>query len=153
MCASQVKPAVGPTSRRMRWDSTETSTDDCSATFEAHVEDSGLSEGKYAYACVAPEQLTKRLGELVYILDVDEEGAPGPIELPFLEVSAFSTPAPLLDPMTGRVVADVSAAVEFSYEDARLNEDVHRVRDDQHPVLRSLSELLRADVMWTVIAG
>jgi hypothetical protein len=133
--------------------SIESVADDYSATFEDYVEDSGFSEGEYAYACVGPEQLSKGLGELVYILDVDMKGRPGPIELPYLEISAFSKPAPLLDQVTDSIVGEVCAAVEFSYEDARLSEDVHRVHNENHPVLGALSALLGAKVKWTVIAG
>ena len=124
-----------------------------SATFEAYVERSAPTAAQYAYVLVPPELLTKKLKELVYVLDVDTDGNPAPIELPFLEVSAFSELVPLDDTMAGSGVPEVAAAVEFSYEDARLSDDLHRVRDETHPVLSALSRLLGAPMGWTVIAG
>jgi hypothetical protein len=122
-----------------------------SATFEAYLEESRLSSEEYAYVAIQPEQLTKALGALVYVLDVDEKGAPGPIELPYMEVSVFSRPAPIYDGTLGEVVATSWAAVEFSYEDARINDDVHRVRDERHPIISDLARVFGGAMEWTVV--
>ncbi|MCG8592383.1 MAG: hypothetical protein MJE66_24080 [Proteobacteria bacterium] len=133
--------------------SIDLTADDSSATFEEYVEESSLSDAHYAYACVRPEQLTKAMGQLVYVLDVDVQGQPIPIELPFLEISAFSTPAPLRDLVLDEIVGDVCAAIEFSYEDARLSEDIHRLRDPEHPILGALARVLGSRMECVVIAG
>jgi hypothetical protein len=122
-----------------------------SATFQPYVDESALSPREYAYMVIQPERLTKALGTLVYVLDVDQEGNPGPIVLPFMEVSVFSRPAPFYDGTLGEVVATSWAAVEFSYEDARLSEDVHGIRDEEHPILADLAALFGSPVEWTVV--
>jgi hypothetical protein len=124
---------------------------DASATFEAYVEESGLSPEEYAHLVIQPEHLTNALGALVYVLDVDEEGVAGPIELPYMEVSVFSRPAPIYDGTLGEVIATSWAAVEFSYEDARLSDDVHRVRDEHHPIMSDLAAVFGSPLEWTVV--
>ena len=44
------------------------------------------------------------------------------------------------------------AMIEFSFEDVRVNlDEVHRIRDEQHPLFRELAAALKTEVTWTVV--
>lgn len=44
------------------------------------------------------------------------------------------------------------AMIEFSFEDVRVNlDEVHRIRDEEHPLFRELAAALKTEVGWSVV--
>lgn len=44
------------------------------------------------------------------------------------------------------------AMIEFSFEDIRVNlDEVHRIRDEEHPLFQELATVLKTQVGWTVV--
>jgi hypothetical protein len=111
--------------------------EDCSVTFEERFESDERDSSNYAYVLIQPDQLTEKMGELVYL-----DTSRGEIELPFVEITVLSEPETVQDFMSGEWLGDGYAAVEFSYEDVRLSEEIHRIRNRRHPFIKALEALL-----------
>jgi hypothetical protein len=121
-------------------------TGDCSATFEELFEEGELPE--HVHFVVQPEEVNPKLRELVYVLPEDSDD----LELPFIEVTVAATQMPLIDPMSGDELAQTVAAIEFSYEDVRLSEEIHRLRDAEHPLLAGLSGVFASPIRCAIVA-
>ncbi len=126
-------------------------SDDYSVTFEELIEKESLDNSEYAYFLIKPYQLTSLLKSLVYILDVDHIGNKSEITLPFVEITVLGMTYPIRSFATGKVISETWAAVEFSYEDTRLNEEVHCIRDLKHPLFKELKAIFGCGVGWGVV--
>ncbi len=99
---------------------------------------------------VAPEQISPRMSEIVYLLDTDDDDQPVPIELPYVETLAMTARLPLVNGYDGRTMCHTWAAIGFSYDDMRYNEEKHRIRNVTHPVMSALADLFRSPIAWDV---
>ena len=121
--------------------------------FAEHRENGDLATDEYALYIVRPEQIAPKMRELVYLLDVDADGQQSPIELPFIEFSVATKPFPIINGYDGRTLCTTWAVVAFSYEDAGYVEEIHRIRNDKHPIFDALSEVFSSPISWDVQIG
>jgi hypothetical protein len=121
-------------------------TGESSVTFELALEDGTLPE--HVHFAVDASELSRDIEQLVYVSPEDE----GELELPFLDISVFSQAVPLVDPMSGESIGQTTAAIEFSYEDVRLSDEVHRLRDPTHKVLVELAGVFGAPIRTAIVA-
>jgi len=105
---------------------------------------------QYAQYEVAPEQISQRMSELVYVHDINDDDEPVPIELPFVEFLAMTIRLPLVNGYDGRTMCHTWAAIGFSYDDMRFNDEKHHIRDVAHPVMSALADLFKSPVAWDV---
>lgn len=105
----------------------------------------------YALYIVQPNRILPALGEVVYLLDSEEE--PGMFELPYVEFSVIKKTLPVTSAHDGSVLGNSWATVEFSYEDVRHDPEIHRIRNASHPVLAALKDVFGSAVSWGVDIG
>lgn len=104
------------------------------------------------------ERLTPAVGELVYcdtaknLWGEKDRKKRDLIALPFVDVSVFSKPHELHD-HNAKVVCKTNVVLEFSYQDVRLSKEIHRVRDEKHPLLKRLSSICESKIRWGVVSG
>ena len=121
-------------------------TDGASSTFEDSLVGKALPD--CVHVLVEPDQLDSGLEEIV---DVIPEGG-DLIELPFVEISVLERAVPILDHLDKTELGRTWVAIEFSYEDARLDEGSLRVKGfEQHPVFADLATAWETEVEWTVV--
>jgi len=129
------------------------STDDCSVTFEDFFEENEPGVPEYAYLLIEPRNIAPGMSSLVYLVPAEEPSpAEGAIDLPYLEITVLNQVIDIRDLTSGTVVARSWAAVEFSYEDARLSEEIHALRSEDHPVLDALAEVFGSEVKCVVVS-
>ena len=121
-------------------------TEGASSTFEDSLV--GRALPGCVHVLVEPDQLDIGLEDIVHI--VPEGG--DLIELPFLEISVLERSVPILDHLDKTELGRTWVAIEFSYEDARLDEGSLRVKGfEQHPVFADLASAWESEVDWTVV--
>jgi hypothetical protein len=120
--------------------------------FAEYREDGILAAADYSVHIVQPERITPEMQKVVYLLDVDADGQPTPIQLPCVEFSVATKALPIIN-YDGQTLCTTWAVVAFSYEDVRYNEEIHRIRDEQHPIFAALSEVFSSPVGWAVQIG
>ena len=107
---------------------------------------------------IQPEVLTPAIGKLVYSdtaknwWDEKDRKKRDLVAVPYVDVCVFAKPHSLKD-HNAKAVCKTNVLVEFSYADARLSDEIHRVRDPKHPFLRTLSSVLGGPVKWGVVSG
>jgi hypothetical protein len=70
---------------------------------------------------------------------------------PILTVSVYPKAVRATHP-DGDLACRSWAMIEFSFEDVRVNlDEVHRIRDEQHPLFRELAAALNVEVGWSVV--
>lgn len=119
-----------------------------------HHEWSG-SPGLWFY--VRPDLICPSIASLVYTQTEFEvwEGKPpadvnaDDVSLPTLEITVMRQAMPLVDACEG-VLCRTWATVEFHFEDTRFHPDIHRVRDEGHPIFAALQRVFGAAVNWKV---
>lgn len=122
-------------------------------TFADHIEDGNLASDECVTLIVNPDRITPEMSDLVYLLDVDENGQPSPIELPYIEFSVATKALPIINGYDGETLCTTWAVVGFSYEDARYDEEIHRIRNEKHPIIEALSKVFSSPIGWTVEIG
>lgn len=125
--------------------------EECSVTFEEYYEENVPSLTDYAYFYISPENLTGKMKALVYLLDENEDDSIEGIELPFIEITVMTNPQVVTDFVSGNSLGSARVAIEFSYADVRLNEEIHRIRDDKHPFIQELNNLLGSSISIGVV--
>lgn len=73
------------------------------------------------------------------------------LALPILDVTVLSKPIQAVNGPDGSLACRSWAMIEFSYEDVRFHEEVHFIRQEEHPLFRELGAVLGAEVRWTVL--
>jgi hypothetical protein len=124
------------------------------------IEGDGAKRAKvpWLHYVIEPELLTPAVGELVYSAtaenwwDETDRNKRDVVAVPCVDVCVFAKPHPFKD-HNGKVLCDTNVLLEFSYADARLSDEIHRVRDPKHPFLRKLSSELGGPMKWGVISG
>jgi hypothetical protein len=115
---------------------------------------------RWAHAAVDAAVLSPDLSELVFTMTEAELAEalsmkvenPTALALPSLSVSVFSRPIDLTNEVsTPNVVG--WAFVELNFEDCRLSDDIHRIRNEDHPLFSKLSEVFGCQVRWGVVGG
>ncbi len=104
---------------------------------------------------VEPAALLPALSDLVFTqseAETDPRGRKGVLTLPYLKATVLSAPILLRD-HDGEEVCDSWCLIEFDYEDCRLSEEIHRIRDDSHPLLRRIEQVMGCEVGWGVVSG
>lgn len=102
--------------------------------------------------------LTPAIGELVYCDTAQgwwgevEEDQADVLAVPTLDITLFSKALPFHD-MDGMFLFESSIVIEFGYGDARLSLDIHRVRDESHPLFERLRDILGSEMEWCVVDG
>jgi hypothetical protein len=108
----------------------------------------------YALFIVHPDRLLPAMGELVCVFKDQESVEPDRFELPYLEFSVIKKALPIISGYDGRTLCKTWATIEFSYEDARYNPEIHRIRNPKHDIFAALEELVfHAPVTWDVDIG
>jgi hypothetical protein len=69
---------------------------------------------------------------------------------PILTVSVCSKAVRAIQP-DGVLACKSWAMIEFSFEDARFNEELHRIRNEEHPLFHELAIALKTEMAWTVV--
>jgi hypothetical protein len=111
------------------------------------------SAGPRSHAVIGPDKLLPAVGELVVTVSADELGADGDgIALPYLDVTALASSVALVN-HDGTEACRSWAFVEFSWEDARLHPELHRVLDESHAVFAALAGALGGPIRWCVVSG
>jgi hypothetical protein len=105
----------------------------------------------YALYIVQPNRILSPLGELVYLLDSEEE--PGTFELPYVEFSVIKKALPIESAHDGSELGNSWATVEFSYEDVRYDPEIHRLRNPSHPILAALKDVFGSPVSSGIDIG
>jgi len=83
--------------------------------------------------------------------EIPEGERPEQFVFPILDVVVYSKPIRATH-FDGDLAFRSWAVVEFSFEDIRVNlEEVHRIRDEEHPLFGELAATLRTEVAWTVV--
>ncbi len=113
----------------------------------------------WTHIAVSPRALRSSMADLVYIAteqqwsgDVETPDDPDALAVPLLHVTCLSQPISLTE-AGRRVVATSWAFLEFSYEGARLSDDIHTIRNPSHPLFARLGTLLGGPVKWAVAVG
>jgi hypothetical protein len=109
---------------------------------------------------VEPRLLSPAISEIVYTQTQAEcsagtgvmDGSPDELALPTLSVSVFSRAVDLTNEFSKGDVAGW-AFVEFGFEDCRLSEDIHRIRNPQHRIFSQLAEVFGCEAKWGVVGG
>lgn len=122
-------------------------------TFAEHKENARLAQGENAIYIVEPDRIAPKMSELVYLVDVDADGQPSPIELPYIEFSVTTKALPIINGYDGATLCTTWAIVGFSYEDVRYDEEIHRIRDGNHPIFNSLSKVFASPIGSAVQIG
>lgn len=95
-------------------------------------------------------RLTPRMQEIVYVGDI---GFKVPIEVPNIEFSVLSKKLPIVDGYSGRTICTTWAVIAFSFGDSRYDEEIHRIRNDKHPVFSTLADWFGSPIGWDVQIG
>jgi hypothetical protein len=111
---------------------------------------------QWAHAAVDAARLCPAISSLIFTMTEKEYNAnpdmePDTLALPYLDISVFShavAPAPNEMP---HVIS--WAFVEFNFADCRLDEEIHRIRDDSHPLFSELGRVFGCPVKWDVVCG
>lgn len=117
-------------------------TEGASSTFE----DSHRTLPECVHVLVEPHRLDESLEEIVEVLAEGDR-----IELPFLEISVLARPVAILDHLDKTELGRTWLAIEFSYEDARLDEDLQVRGFEQHPLFADLASAWDTEADWTVV--
>lgn len=113
------------------------------------------SEHAWAHASIEPRNLGPSVSDLVYTATEEEwfqetsESLKNVLAVPFLDVTILDRAFPLRG--LGPAQLHAWAVVEFSYEDARLDQAIHTVRNSGHSVFTALRNVWRTAVKWTVV--
>jgi hypothetical protein len=83
-------------------------------------------------------------------LTIPEGASPDKFVFPILDVSVYSKTVRATH-FDDTLACRSWAMIEFSYEDIRINEEVHRIRDWRHPLFRELRAVWRAEVDWVAV--
>jgi hypothetical protein len=109
---------------------------------------------------VDPTALLPAISAIVYTLTQSEWWAgfqtpenPELLALPHLDVTLFSTPVEIRDGVLAKVICRTWAVVEFSYEDARVSEEIHRITNEADPLFEALGSILGSAMRWGIVAG
>ena len=135
---------------------------DPAATFATAqvIEGEGAKSGKvpWLHYSIEPELLAPTVGELVYSdtaknwWNEKDRKKRDLVAIPHVDICVFARPHPLKD-HDAKLVCKTNVLVEFNYADARLSDEVHRVRDPEHLFLRELSSAWGCLVKWGVVSG
>jgi len=74
------------------------------------------------------------------------------LAVPYLDVTLFSASVEIRD-LLGEVVCQTWAVIEFSYLDARVSEEIHRIRNEADPLFEALGSVLGSVIKWGIVAG
>lgn len=84
-------------------------------------------------------------------LKIPEGESPEQFVFPILDV-VVSSKSVRSTHFDGELAFQSWAMVEFSFGDIRANlEEVHRIRNEEHPLFRELASILGTEVAWTVV--
>lgn len=84
-------------------------------------------------------------------LELPEGVTPDRFVFPILDVAVYSKLVRATHP-DGELACRSWAMIEFSFEDVRANlDEVHRIRDESHPLFRELAAALKSEVGWSVV--
>jgi hypothetical protein len=75
------------------------------------------------------------------------------LALPYLDITLFSAPVKIRDGAIGRVICRTWAVIEFSYDDVRVSEEIHRIKNEADPLFEALGSILGSTVRWGIVAG
>jgi hypothetical protein len=143
-------------------DTASTLAHDPSATFATAeiVEGDGAKPAKVSWLHypIEPELLTPAIGELVYFDTAKnwwkekDRTKRDLVAVPYVDVCVFAKPHAFKD-HNAKVVCKTNVLVEFGYFDARLSDEIHRMRDTKHPLLTELASALGSPAKWGIISG
>ena len=109
---------------------------------------------------VDPTALLPAIGAIVFTLTQGEWWAgfqtpenPELLALPYLDVTLFSAPVKIRDGAIGKVICRTWAVIEFSYDDVRVSEEIHRIRNEADPLFEALGSILGSAMRWGIVAG
>ena len=112
----------------------------------------------WTHFAIEPELLTPAIGQLVYFdtaknfYDEKDRKKRDLIAVPMVDVCVFSKPQAIDADLDGNLLCKTSVLLEFNYGDARLSDEIHRVRDKRHRFMRALSKVLGSEIKWGVAA-
>ena len=107
---------------------------------------------------IEPELLTPAIAKLVYSdtaknwWDEKDRKKRDLVAIPYVDVCVFAKSHAFKD-HNAKLVCKTNVLIEFSYGDARLSDEIHRVRDPKHAFLRELSSVLGSPVKWGVVSS
>lgn len=106
---------------------------------------------EFSHISVDPDKLLPKMAELVYLVEAERFDDLSPIDFPYVHVTVLDQEVSFVNGYDLSVMFRTWAAVEFSYGDVRLHDEIHRIRDDQHPVVSELTILWGAPVGFAVV--
>jgi len=114
---------------------------------------------RWVHIGVEDQALRSTLAEIVYTAteeewfgDLEIREHANAVAVPHVDVTCLSRPIALSNTRK-RVIARSWLFIEFSYDDARVSAEIHKIRDASHAVFVRLEELLQAPVRWAVVDG
>src|SRR5262249_9242229 len=84
--------------------------------------------------------------------DFQTQNNPELLAVPYFDVTLFSASVEIRD-LHGEVVCRTWAVIEFSYLDARVSEEIHRIRNEADPLFEALGSVLGSVIKWGIVAG
>jgi hypothetical protein len=121
-------------------------------TFAEHRENGDLAADEHALYMLKPGRITQQIQDIVHVADISF-GLTSPIEVPTLEFSVTTKALPIINGYDGRTICTTWAVVAFSFGDTSYDEEIHRIRNDKHPIFDALSEVFSSPVAWDVQIG
>ena len=107
---------------------------------------------------IDPSALLPAISAIVYMSTQrewwgDASHNPELLAVPHLDVTLFSAPVTIREEVLGEVVCETWAVIEFSYEDARVSKEIHRIRNGADPLFAALASVLGSAMRWGIVAG
>jgi hypothetical protein len=96
---------------------------------------------------------TQTVRELYAELTIPDDENPEELALPHLDIMVFSRPVRIYDSVRTQVVCNPWVLIEFSFEDCRLSEEIHRIRNTEHAIFRDLELIFGCAASWDYCAG
>jgi hypothetical protein len=106
--------------------------------------------------------LQPRVAEIVWTQTVEEcyegltipdEEDPTELALPALVVMVFSQEVEVYDPIHERVVCNPWVLIKFDFGDCRFSNEIHQIRNFDHPLFSDLMPLFGREPAWDYRAG
>jgi hypothetical protein len=117
---------------------------------------------EWRHLAVEPCDLRPTISEIIWTLtagqfyeesEIPAGKSPEELALPYLDVMVFSREVKICDPVRNHAVCNPWAVIEFSFEDCRLSDEIHRIRELDHPFFRDLTLIFGRDPAWDYCAG